>query len=88
MPPLGPRERHVLDQYMALHLEVQSKLKQFERDLVEAGYTKGEAWELARRLGERILGPAMDVAEKARYVAEKTDEIIRERLRELDALGD
>jgi hypothetical protein len=88
MPPLGPRERHVLDQYMALHLEVQSKLKQFERDLTQSGYTEDQAWELARRLEERILGPAMDVAEKARYVAEKTDEIIRERLKELDALGD
>lgn len=80
---IGPRQRHLLDQTMAFHLEVQGKLKQFERDLIELGYSKPEAWALARNLEERILGPVLDHASRTLPLEQTVDEAIRRRLEEL-----
>jgi hypothetical protein len=86
MNPLGPRSKHLLEQFIAFNLEVQAKLEQFRRDLERAGMSRTEAWETSQRLEERILGPVFDFTENALPVEEKVDELIRARLRELDAL--
>ncbi len=80
---IGPRTRHLLDQYMAFQLELQGKLRQFELDLIEIGYVKPEAWAIARSLEERLLGPITDYASRALPVEESVDETIRQRLEEL-----
>lgn len=80
---LGPRSRHLLDQLMAFNLEVQGKLRQFNRDLVELGYTDAEAWAIARTLEERLLGPVVDHAARELPLLEDVDAAIRNRLEEL-----
>jgi hypothetical protein len=81
---MGSRERHPLDQVIAFNLEVQAKLRSFERDLRGMGYGHNEAWAIARALQDRILGPVLDNATRALPAAATVDEIIRQRLEELN----
>lgn len=72
---LRPRLTHHLDQLLALNLDVQARLKGHERSLIAAGWSKAEAWALCQRVEERILGPAMDLAESVERLEEHLEEI-------------
>lgn len=63
--PISPRAQHLLDQYMALTLEVQARLASHKQSLVEAGWHDSEAWALCREVEDRILGAPMEMAETA-----------------------
>lgn len=82
--PLSPRSQHLLDQFQAYFTEVQSRLKSVEADLLEMGYSKGEAWEITRDLEERLLGPAMAHTEMALKVDEEVERVIAEKLEGLE----
>jgi hypothetical protein len=55
----------LLEQYMAISLEVQGMLRSHKASLMEAGWSEPEAWALCQRVEERILGPMIDQAEAA-----------------------
>lgn len=74
MNPIGPRERHLLEQLQALTLEVSVAKKQLRDDLLAAGFTPGEAWEQAGRFEELALGRALDGAVQILPVLQLLDE--------------
>jgi hypothetical protein len=52
-----PAEVARLDQIIAYALDVQVRIYEHRRSLIEAGWTEPEAWILSLRVEERILGP-------------------------------
>lgn len=80
MTPTDPRTAHALEQFMALHLEVQTMLARHKTALVQSGWTEPEAWALCQRVEERILGPAMDLAETRLRIEDKLDALVAEEI--------
>lgn len=61
----SPLRTHQLEQYLALSLEVQLRLRSHKRSLLEEGWSEAEAWAWCQRVEQRILGPVMEkLAEK------------------------
>jgi len=56
----SPLATHHLEQYLALSLEVQSRLYSHKQSLISEGWTEPEAWAWCQRVVERILGPVME----------------------------
>lgn len=80
MTPIDPRQAHLLEQFLALSLEVQTALASHKASLLRAGWTEPEAWALCRSVEERILGPAMDLTETSLKVLEKLDALVDEEI--------
>lgn len=81
MSPIPPRQRHAIDQFLALSLEVQAALARHRDALRDAGWTDEEAWALCQRVEERILGPAMEVTD---VVVDIEDQVTAAVRREID----
>lgn len=73
-----PNRTHHLDQFMALLLDVQTRLKVHKEDLIAAGWSEPEAWALCQRVEERILGPAMDLTATGSRMEARLEEFLRE----------
>ena len=56
----SPLRTHQLEQYLALSLEVQLRLRSHKRSLEAEGWSEAEAWAWCQRVEQRILGPAME----------------------------
>jgi hypothetical protein len=76
MTPISPRSQHLLDQYMALTLDVQARLARHKASLIEAGWHDSEAWALCQDVEERILGPAMDLTTTGLQVEDLLQEMV------------
>jgi len=55
-----PRTVHILEQLTGLTGDVAKAVETYRRQLVEEGMPEPEAWALAQKLEERLLGPAFD----------------------------
>lgn len=53
-----------IDQFLALALEVQSKLRSHKEALIAAGWSEPEAWAWCQRIEERMLGKALEDPEE------------------------
>lgn len=76
MTPTSPRSQHLLDQYMALTLDVQARLASHKASLMESGWHPSEAWALCQSVEQRILGPAMDMTSTALKIEEALEEMV------------
>ena len=77
----NPHQRtHALDQYMALALEVQSMLLAHKEHLIRVGWSEPEAWALCQRIEERVMGPAMDMAETRLSLEARMDAFLAEEM--------
>ena len=55
----SPLRTHQLEQYLALSLEVQLRLRSHKRSLEDEGWSEAEAWAWCQRVEQRILGPKL-----------------------------
>lgn len=76
MTPISPRSQHLLDQYMALTLDVQARLVTHRASLLRAGWSEAEAWALCQSVEQRILGPAMDMTSTALRIEEALETLV------------
>lgn len=76
MAPISPRSQHLLDQYMALTLDVQARLASHKTALVASGWAEPEAWALCQSVEERILGPVMDMTSTALKIEEALEGLV------------
>ena len=60
---LDPKTIHMLDQITGLTGEVAQQVAAYKKKLIAEGMTEVEAWALAQRLEERLMGPVFDDAE-------------------------
>lgn len=80
----GPYQRqHFLDQYMAHVLDVQARLASHKEALVDSGLSVPEAWALCQRVEERLLGPAMDMAEARLEMERRMEEFLADEVKRL-----
>lgn len=75
---LSPLRDHLLDQFLALTLDVQARLKGHRDALIATGWTEAEAWALCQRIEERILSPGMDLAERAARMDHELRKAVRD----------
>lgn len=59
-----PRITHALDQLSGLTGDVSRAVATYKRQLIDEGMSEAEAWALAQKLEERLLGDAFDAAEE------------------------
>ena len=61
---LDPKTAHLLDQLSGLTGEVAKQVASYKRKLMDEGMDEDEAWTLAQRLEERLLGEPFDAASR------------------------
>ena len=82
MNPIGPREKHVLEQIQALTLEVSAMKKDVRDRLVSEGWDPAEAWGQAQRFEEITLGRVLEEGTRLLPVTEALDRFLGDLLSE------
>lgn len=61
---IPPRQTHLMEQFQAMMRDLGSSLGAYREELLKAGFTEAQAYEMVRKIEGEIVGGAMADAEE------------------------